>query len=95
MIAQLRKAKPFIHFGFNRQTLTAGVAQDVVVWQDTLYNKEEYDLNFMIVDTTDAEIMYKDFNKIILRFGNTGSKTIMIQYGIDKRESNILNINIV
>jgi hypothetical protein len=95
MIVEIRKAKPFIHFGFNRQTLTSEVSQDVVVWQDTLYNNKEYDLNFMIVNTTDAEIMYKDFNKIILRFTTTGSKSIIIQNGIEKMQSNKLNINII
>lgn len=96
MILELKKIKPFIHFGFNRQTLTAEVAQDVVVWQDTIYNKEEYELSKMNIIASGDEIIYKDFNKIILRFNTTGKKNIAVQMESDKDlESNIIEVNIV
>ena len=36
MILEAINQKPFIHFGFNRQSITAGVNEPIIVWQDKM-----------------------------------------------------------
>lgn len=95
MIKEIREQEPFIHFGFNKQTITAYTNQDVIVWQDKIYIKD-YDENITSVGAT---VVSAGLNKTVLQFSTAGNYTITFSVqDKDKtftKVSNVLNIEVV
>jgi hypothetical protein len=92
----VKNVVPKIHFGFNQRQITATVGQTITIYQDTIYNSDEYPTPS--VKSTGATIIQTDMNLIKVSFATTGVKTLFIeQLNNDKTitvNSNVLNITI-
>jgi hypothetical protein len=88
---------PMLHFGFNQQEITAPIRGIITIYQDTIYNSDEYPTP--TVNTTGATIIQTDMNLIKVSFDTIGVKTLFIeQLNNDKTiqlQSNTLTINII
>jgi len=76
MIEQLRRATPFIHFGFGVleiPDIDAGTVVDV--WQDTIYNNAFYTVT---VYAPDAVVLSAEVGHVQLQFPASGVTTIKI-----------------
>lgn len=95
MIKEIREQEPFIHFGFNRQSIIAYTNMDVIVWQDKIYIND-YDEN---ITSSGATVVSSGLNKSVLNFDTAGSYTITFSVqDKDKtitKVSNVLNIEVV
>ena len=89
MIQEIRNKKPFLHFGFNRQTITAYKGEKIILWQDTIYQKST---PLGKVTATGSTILTQNNNKIELEYVGVGSFSVKVE--INKIESDILNIDI-
>ena len=72
MIKEIREKEPFIHFGFNRQTIIARVGIPIVLWQDTIFKADEITEPF--VQAPSAFITKISNNKYELNFTTLGQK---------------------
>ena len=93
MIVEVRNAKPFIHFGFNKQVITTYVGVTIKVWQDTIYNKDIY--NEFDFSTITGGVTNKSLNSFEVTYGTTGVKEIKISNNDNKQDSNVLTIKVV
>lgn len=94
MIKEEKEKQPFIHFGFNRQTITAYKNDIIKVWQDTIYNKDtvsELDTSVII----GVEITNKTLNSFDAMASTIGTKYISVDIPIKKIPSNIIKLNII
>lgn len=73
MIKEIRDKEPFIHFGFNRQTIIARVGIPIILWQDTIFKSDEYTDPFILAPS--AYITKVSVNKYELNFTTLGDKT--------------------
>lgn len=94
MIKEIRQQEPFIHFGFNKQSVNAYVGQEVVIWQDRIYI-DDYDFGLISIGSS---LVSQSTNKTVLTFDTAGNYTITANISDrDKtftKQSNVLNINI-
>ena len=96
MIIEERKKQPYLHLGFNRQEIEVSVDEVFIIWQDTLYNSESYNLANMDIRAGDAVVDNFNFNKIELSFPTTGTKTVFIEVERDSEmQSNQLTIDVI
>lgn len=72
MIKEAREKIPFVHFGFNRQTIIARVGIPIILWQDFTFKENEYTEPF--VQAPSAFITKVSRNKYILEFTTLGTK---------------------
>lgn len=72
MIYQFKNRTPFIHFGFNEQSHTAQVGDEITVYQDSIYSDEFTHA----ITSTGATIVSSDKNKCVLTFASSGSYTV-------------------
>lgn len=89
MIKEIRDKEPFIHFGFNRQTIIARVGIPIILWQDAIFKEDEFPFTFLSAPR--AVITKVSVNKYELNFTTLGNKTCKFTtVGIDKNtlESN-------
>ena len=88
---------PKLHFGFNQREITAAVGSTILIYQDTIYNSDEYSLP--LVDCVGANIIQNDLNLIKVSFSSTGTYALsVIQTNKEKTitvNSNVLNITII
>jgi hypothetical protein len=88
---------PKLHFGFNQREITAPAASTIFIYQDTIYNSDEYSLP--LVDCVGANIIQNDLNLIKVSFSSTGTYALsVIQTNKEKTitvNSNVLNITII
>lgn len=96
LIDEVKNKVPRLHFGFNQREITAGVGETITIYQDTIYNENEY--SKPLVDCL-GTVTQNDLNLIKVSFPTTGAKTLsIIQSNNDKTitlNSNVLNITIV
>lgn len=96
MIFQNRNKVPFIHFGFNSQSKTVAVGNEVIIWQTQIYNPADYDP--LIIADGSPTVVTEGLNKSVLTFGTAGSYAIRLDVSTkDKRsvkQSNILSITV-
>lgn len=96
LIDAVKREIPRLHFGFNQREITASVGQTITIYQDTIYNEDEY--SKPLVDCL-GTVTQNDLNLIKVSFPTTGNKTLsIIQSNNDKTitlNSNVLNITIV
>jgi hypothetical protein len=90
MILEAINKKPFIHFGFNKQQITANVNEVITVWQDTLYVREIQTEQpaFKLAKPT------KNNNNFTISFDAVGE----YEYKLDPtnaQSSNTLKINVI
>lgn len=92
-----RNKVPRLHFGFNQRQITASVGQTIVIYQDTIYNENEYDKP--IVYSAGATVTLDDINIIKVSYSTTGAKTLSVVIANASKtitlDSNTLNITIV
>lgn len=97
LIGDIKNAIPKIHFGFNQRVITANVGQVITIYQDTIYNENEYDKP--ILTAPGATIIQSDINIIKVSFSTTGAKTVSAAISNSSKsitvESNVLNITII
>ena len=74
MIKEIRQQKPFIHFGFNRQSITVSVGDEVTIWQDKFY-LDDYDY---ILNLTSGNVISGSLNKSVVSFDNVGVITVSV-----------------
>ena len=96
MIVQLRNKIPFIHLGFNKQSLIVEVGQEVTVWQSVIYNKDVYD---GAITSTGITIVSEGLNKSVIVFNSSGKYDIT-EAVTDKDKtfslgSNIISVNVL
>jgi hypothetical protein len=88
---------PKLHFGFNQKEITAPAGSTIFIYQDTIYNSDEYSLP--LVDCVGANIIQNDLNLIKVSFSSTGTYALsVIQTNKEKTitvNSNVLNITII
>lgn len=95
MIVETRQQEPFIHFGFNKQSITVATGEDVTIWQDKIYI-DSYDNAFTSVGAT---LKLETINKVVVTYGTVGSYTF--RYNISDKDktftkvSNLLTVNVV
>jgi hypothetical protein len=66
MIVQLRQKKPFLHFGFNRQSVETFTGQTLTIYQDTIYNKD-YIFNWSF---SGGILISESVNQLVLKTDN-------------------------
>jgi len=96
MIEQLRRAAPFIHFGFGVVEIPDIDADSIIdVWQDTIYNNAFYTVS---VYAPDAVVLSAELGRIRLQFPTSGVTTIKIiienTAGTLNLESNMLPLGV-
>lgn len=96
MIFQNKNKVPFIHFGFNSQSIISHIGKQVVFWQTEIYNPSIYETN--INATGSPTVVSEGLNKSVLTFGSAGTYTIDIDVSnklktINKK-SNIITVTI-
>jgi sulfur carrier protein ThiS len=95
MIIQAKTKEPYIHLGFNKQTITVAPNEDIVLWQDTIYNNDVYVTTLVSLD---AVVVSQNLGKIVFTFPNVGTYPITVTaLGKDKRNvltSNTVNIEV-
>jgi len=74
MIFQNRNKLPFIHFGFNKQSFTVEVDEDLTIWQDEIYNLDVFD-GVVLVDAVAHTTINN--NKAVISFGSVGTYEII------------------
>ncbi len=88
---------PKLHFGFNQRQIIASVGQTITIYQDTVYNENEYYVPSLV--SAGATITQLDLNLIKVSFASTGSKTLSATVANNDRtieiNSNVLNITII
>lgn len=93
----VRNLVPKLHFGFNQKVITASVGQTITIYQDTIYNENEYYVASLV--SAGATITQLDLNLIKVSFATTGNKTLSIIVSNNDRtieiNSNVLNITII
>lgn len=72
MIKEIRDKEPFIHFGFNRQTIETHIGMPVTLWQDKLYKPDE--IIKVDVEVQNAIAREEGINKYVLEFNALGTK---------------------
>jgi hypothetical protein len=93
----VRNLVPKLHFGFNQKVITATTGSTILIYQDTVYNEDEYYVASLV--SAGATITQLDLNLIKVSFASTGSKTLSITVSNNDRtieiNSNVLNITII
>jgi hypothetical protein len=97
LIDLARNAAPILHFGFNQREITANAGEEITIYQDTIYNENEYDKP--IITAPGATIIQSDINIIKVSFSTSGAKTLSASISNSSKsitvESNVLNITII
>lgn len=96
MILENREKQPFIHFGFNRQTIETHIGIPVTLWQDTLYKVDEISEPF--VQAPSSITTKKSLNQYELKFTTLGTKNCQfttITEGSKILESNEIIVEVV
>lgn len=91
MIIENRNKLPFIHFGFNKQTINIIIGEEITVWQDSIYNTNEFDFSLTSVGSSIRE---SNYNKAVLTYNTLGSYTIEVNIS-DKAKSKTLTSNLL
>ena len=80
MILEAINKKPFIHFGFNQQEITAIINQPIKVWQDTLLLREIIISQQFLkkVNNNFFEITYNQEGNYELQIENSNTLKIII-----------------
>jgi len=87
MIAQLRQLKPFLHLGFNRQSLDSFTGQVLTIYQDTIYNKD-----YVFSWSFDGGLLISEnANELVLKTDNI--ELINISINVNGVESDPLKID--
>jgi len=95
MIKEIREKEPFIHFGFNRQTIIARVGIPIRLWQDNLYKDGEYNEPFLLAPSA-AVTKISDY-EYSLNFFSLGQKNCQISTigtGAKFLASNVITANV-
>jgi hypothetical protein len=93
MIKEIKEQKPFIHFGFNKQSVTANLGNEIIVYQDKIVTDNTISINEN-PNFTIEKINNNQFKIIPTELGNAN---ILCDYGIiekDKINSNLILINV-
>lgn len=83
MIKEIRNQSPFIHLGFNKQSVTAYAGQDITIWQDKIYIND-YDETLVSLGATVTE---SGLNKVVLSYDTVG--TYQVQLNVSNRDKTI------
>jgi hypothetical protein len=86
MIKEIRQQKPFIHFGFNKQSIEVNINDIVTVWQDTIYVDNFYDIS---ITSLGGIVLNLGRNKSQLKFDSSG--TYYIEFNVSDRDKNFNN----
>ncbi len=90
MILEAVNKKPFIHFGFNKQEITASVNELITVWQDSLYVREiETEQTAFKLDKPS-----KNNNNFTISFEEVGEYEYKLE-PTNAQSSNTLKINVI
>jgi plastocyanin len=96
MITQNINKVPFIHFGFNRQSITVNTGDEVVIWQDVIYNADEVDFN---ITSTGSVKVSDNNNKAILTYSTAGTYNIDVDISNASKtrilQSNIITVQVI
>lgn len=96
MIFQNRNKVPFIHFGFNSQSKTVAIGDEVIIWQTQIYNPADYDP--LIIADGSPTVVTEGLNKSVLTFGTAGTYDIEMDVSNKAKtitkKSNILTITV-
>ena len=88
---------PKLHFGFNQREITATAGSTIFIYQDTIYNSDEYYVASLV--SPGVTITQLDLNIIKVSFATPGAKTLSITVSNNDRtieiNSNVLNITII
>jgi hypothetical protein len=97
LIDEVKNVIPRLHFGFNQREITANVGEEITIYQDTIYNENEYDKP--IITAPGATIIQSDINIIKVSFSTSGAKTLSASISNSSKsitvESNVLNITVI
>ena len=93
MILEEKNKQPFIHFGFNKQEINTYIGIVVKVWQDKLYNSENYPtFSHSVSGGSISNITANSFSVV---FNTLGLKLITVTDSTIKKDSNSLVVNVV
>ena len=88
---------PKLHFGFNQREITATAGTEILIYQDTIYNSDEYYVASLV--SPGVTITQLALNIIKVSFATTGIKSLNITISNNDRslelQSNTLTINII
>lgn len=82
---QLNK-EPFIHFGFNKQSLNASVGEEVIIWQDRIYNADIYNIS---INSTGASQVSSTLNKFVLTYTMAGTYNVTFTAVLKDKAKNL------
>lgn len=88
---------PRLHFGFNQRDITARGNEKITIYQDTVYNANEYFVP--LVTAIGGTVTRADLNIIEVSFATSGNYNLSATVANNDRtielESNVLNITII
>ena len=95
LIEELKGIKPKLHFGYNQRNATVVGSNDVVIYQDTIYNATIYD----VPTVNTGKVISSSLNKIVLSFAGSGIYTVNVTVaskdGLRQLVSNNLIITVI
>ncbi len=93
MIKEFRKQEPFIHFGFNKQSVTANLGNEIIVYQDKIIIDNTININ----ENPNFTIEKLNNNQFKITPIELGNANVLCDYGTigkDKINSNLISINV-
>ena len=90
MILEAINKKPYIHFGLNKQEITASVNEVITIWQDNLYVRELQSEN----PTAKLENPKKNNNSFTISYNSVGVYEYELNFD-NAESSNTLKINVI
>ena len=93
MIKEIREQTPFIHFGFNRQNITANLGDEIIVYQDKIIIDNTININ----ENPNFTIEKLNNNQFKITPIELGNANVLCDYGTigkDKINSNLISINV-
>lgn len=93
MIKEIKEQKPFIHFGFNLQNITANLGNEIIVYQDKIIIDNTININ----ENPNFTIEKLNNNQFKIIPTELGNANIICDYGTiekGKINSNLISINV-
>lgn len=93
MIKEIKEQKPFIHFGFNKQSVTANLGNEIIVYQDKIIIDNTININ----ENPNFTIEKLNNNQFKITPIELGNANVLCDYGTigkDKINSNLISINV-
>ncbi|KGO88087.1 hypothetical protein Q765_03265 [Flavobacterium rivuli WB 3.3-2 = DSM 21788] len=96
MIVEIRETAPIIHFGFLFTKIDSPVGFPVKVWQNTLYNKNGYQVSIKAPGGGITKISDNEFEVLYTTTGNKVIDVEVISGGKkDTIKGNTINVTII